>query len=234
MSPAKSKEASDPGIAGPIVIGVLCALIGAGLGFFQLMGGEPEVIEMGRRRSSSAQEEEASPPSFLNRQPVVVQALRGPRSGGNYEAKRRAVLEGQYPLTIQASELNAWSRRYFRVQAPEEGGMLYIVPEAPAFWVSDGVFHVSMGLDITVGGQTRSALFIARGSLQGGSNGLTFVPAEMYLGRAKVPPIGGFKGILQGLVMKVFSESEEFQSMVESLGRVSDVQMAEGQIILSS
>jgi len=241
MAKKKPKEIQPPGPFGPIFLGVVSIIIGAGIAFVQLAGKRPDNNEyfklisverfMAPESFSTEDGEDPEEEGFTRREPQMVYYLRGNRGGGNtWNARRSELLSGEGPVVITNAELNAWARRYLRVSDEDKGGLLALEPKVPELATTEGLIHFYIPVSVKIFGSEFDTAIIARGELEAGGNGLRFTPAHAYLGSSRVPGI--FSGIIYGKIMGAYRESEEYEAIRGGIENISEVKVEPSRITL--
>ena len=140
MSKKNPQDAQPSGAFGPVFLGVVSALLGAGLAFFQLTGKSPEdnvfFVEVSATEYAKAdvedldlEDEEASAKGLFSRRPQTIKYIKGRTSGGrNWKAKREALVTGSGTLNVTVPEVNSWLRSNFKLSSDDAGGFLAMIP----------------------------------------------------------------------------------------------------------
>ena len=142
-------------------------------------------------------------------------------------------------LSLSESELNQWSSRRLRTEAPAgqqaEGGWLdkLDVSAAPAdFRIVDD--QLLIATELTVPGILGNRVFLyqAKGSLVDSGGSVTFVPMEGTLGCAPLGQIPGVKDLLFKSVMKLYAPTEAGSWLPEAIPQITSARISEGQLVL--
>lgn len=242
MAKKKPKDVQPSGPFGPIFLGAVAAVLGAGLAFFQLAGKSPEnnifFVEVNTAEFANA-ESEAVPPSdenataegLLARRPEVIRYIKGKSSGGrNWKAKRESLVSGAGALQVTIPEVNTWLRSNFKLSSDDAGGLLALVPSTPQVAATEDLLHIYMPVQVHYLGRRMNTTLISKGTLKAGGNGLQYVPRDTYFGSSPVP--SAIAAILQSKFLRAFRASEEYEALREPLASIASVEVSPGGISL--
>lgn len=226
MSP--KNEDYGPGLAPALFLAVLTFFIGVLLGTASMVSREVRVLN----RNTNLDDLE----------PGTVYHIKGDRlRAAAWEAKEQAIISGlNGTLSLTESELNQWSLRRLRIEAPanpddDSGWMdkLEITATPLDFRIVDDQLLISAELTMPGILGNRGFLYQAKGNLVNESGNLTFVPLEGTLGCAPLGQIPGIKDFLFESVVSLYLSTEPGKWLPDTLSQIKSASITGDQLVLS-
>ncbi len=222
---AKEKEASEPGLGGPIFAALLSICIGVILAAANLA-----ILPVSVVKELPPEEE---------REPRSVFYITGADKGGNTWKQKRASLErGQNgTLLLIEGDLNRWAKSTFRPDPKknEDGGILAkfsMNPETPNFRIADDQLQVSSQLAIPILGDGKRFIYQAKGNFVNESGVNTFKAETGYIGACPIPKFAGLPDIVYRLLASTYLEGEEYIKLSDAWSQLSEVSIENNQLKL--
>jgi hypothetical protein len=226
--PAPKKTASShdgpherTGITGVIILAMVACFLGVNLGIIQLVFKPVETVNV--------------MPKEDQMKPQTVYYVPGvDRGSANWKGLETAFLgEDAINIAISESDFNTWSRNTFRFTPPaanERQGASTLIPGSPNFRIHDDQLTLGITFRAGGGGNTTDITAQVTGVFQPVGGRPVFLPDEIYLGSARLPP--GYRGLIYYALLGLFQQSEAFEPYETAWKSLNQATIADRQVIL--
>ncbi len=229
----RQKKEKAPTLGGILIVGLVMACAGAGLGGLFLASFPLRAIGSTDEAAAFSAEFEGAAPS-----PGQGYFLSGPEDRTRSWQRQLRALENATSGTevaITHGQLNAWVAAKFRGAQPKEGteeANLLVVPGVPNFFIDPAVgLQISMPCEVTFFGKTFECLVVATGTFPSGA-ATQFQIERLRLNHARLPANLGIPRRVIDFLLQAYRPTEAYRQAESAWERVETVAIKENQLVL--